>query len=222
MPITMKLELGGLFAPGKFSTYQRVVKADINYAVVTGMEVGGQEVVGKLRSVYAASVRIRKKSFPKAIGWKLFANKKDRFPDLWIGSQVKAVAAHAFGAHIAGPVLIPLLGEGQHMGEKTFALIVRYLMRGGNAEFRRVNGKTILFAEQGAATQSGINIGAFRRAERARRGGEFRKQKGKALEVPIAVLVRNVKVKQSFPFRATVRAGLPTITAAIQRELNRV
>lgn len=222
MPISMSLGLGGLFDPAKFSAYQRLVGADIRAGVASGMKAGGKEVVERLRRVYAGSVKIEKKSFPKAISSKLFDKKKSELPALWVGSRVPAVAAHAFGATIEGPVLIPLLEEGKRMGRKNFGRIVRELMRGGNAEFRHVNGKTILFAEQGAATQSGINIGAFRRAERARRGGKFRKQRGKALEVPIAVLVRNVKVKQSFPFKATVQAGLPTITAAIQRELNKV
>lgn len=81
MPITMKLELGGLFAPGKFSTYQRLLSTNISTAVGSGMKSGGREVVDKLRRVYASSVKIRRKSFPKAIGAKLFDRKSNQLPE---------------------------------------------------------------------------------------------------------------------------------------------
>lgn len=223
MPISMKVELGGIFAPGQFDIFRRQNDQEMRKRAATGMESGGKKLVAKLRTVYAGSIKVSKKSFPKAIGSKLYNRKSSEPPALWVGSKVKAIAAHAFGANIPGPVLIPLLDNGR-IGRKAFAKIVRGLVRGGNAEFRRVGAKTILFAEAGAAQQSGINIGRFRSAERQRqegRGLKFRKQKGKALEVPIAVLVRNVHVKQSFNFTATVQTGLSLISDAVQIEFNR-
>lgn len=195
---------------------------DIRTAVGRGMRSGGKELLGRVRSAYAQSIRIRRKSFPKAISTKVYDRKKDQMPDLLIGSKVPAVRAHVFGAQVTGPVLIPLLDNGERIGRKKFGLLVRDLVRSGNAEFRRVHGRTILFAEASAASASGINISAFKRNERARRGGKFRKKKGRSLEVPIAVLVRNVKSSPRFAFFAAVRTNLPVVNGAIQSQLNQI
>ena len=216
MPVALKLELGGLFEPSKFSTWQRSMGKDIRAAVGAGMKTGGRDVVEKVRQVYARSVKISKKSAPKTLSMKLFDKKTSELPALLIGSRAPFIAAHAFGAKIPGPVLIPLLEEGKRMGRKKFALIVRELIQHGNAGFRTVNGKTLLFAENIAANSKGLS--PFRRAERARTGV---KRFARSYEFPIAILVRNVEVKKVFPFEATVRAGLPDITRAIQRELNK-
>jgi hypothetical protein len=220
--ISMKLEFGGLFDKSSLSSYARNFGKDINAAVAVGMKAGGKQALAGVRATYARSVNARKRNFANIVSMKLYDRKKGEFPALLIGTRSPIVAAHAFGANIAGPVLIPLLDGGERIGRRSFSLLIRGLIRSGNAEFRRVNGKTIVFAEAGAAAQSGLNIGKFRRAERARRGGKFRKQRGKALEVPIAVLVRNVHVRAVFPFAASVQAGLPLITGAIQTQLDKV
>lgn len=218
--ISMKLELDGLFKPNKLRTWERLVKADIRESVSRGMGSGAREVVETLRFALASSVQVKKKSFPKTISHKVFDRKKGEFPAVMIGSRAPLVAAHAFGAKIPGPVLIPLLEEGHRIGRKHFARLIRELIAAGNAEFRNVNGKVIVFAEQDAANARGL--APFRRAERFRRGGKFRKQKGKALEIPIAVLVRDVVIPKRFAFTSTVQSGLPRITGAIQRELDKV
>jgi hypothetical protein len=218
--ISMKLELDGLFKPDKLKTWERLVKADIRTSLARGIGAGAREVVEKLRFALASSLNVRKRSFPKTISHKVFDKKQTEFPAVMIGTRAALVAAHAFGAHIQGPVLIPLLEEGKRIGRKRFGLLVNDLMRAGNAYFRNVNGKVLLFAEQDAANSKGL--APFRRAERLRRGGKFRKKKGLALEIPIAVLVRDVVIPARFPFTATVQAGLPGITAAIQREMDKV
>jgi hypothetical protein len=220
--ISMKLELGGLFDNGSLASLARNFGKDVSSGVAAGMKSGGKAVLGQVRAAYARSVNARRKNFSNIMGMKVYDKKKDEFPALLIGTRSPMVAAHAFGADIPGPVLIPLLDNGERIGRKAFALLIRGLVRSGNAEFRRVNGRTIVFAEAGAAAQSGLNIGKFRRAERLRRGGSFRKPRGRALDVPIAVLVRNVHVRAVFPFGASVRSGLPMITAAIQTQLDKV
>lgn len=220
MAVSMTLEFGGLFQPTRFAAYKRQRQEKMHKAVAKGMRTGGRQVLEMVRETYARSVKVSKKSFPKTISTKLYDRKANQLPALLIGTRAPMVAAHAFGATIPGPVLIPLLND-KRMGRKTFAKIIRELIRGGNAEFRKVRGKTFVFAEAAAARQSGINITRFRRAERTRRV-----TRGEALgsnkEVPIAMLVRNVVVRKSFPFTQSVRAGLPDITRAIQAELNKV
>lgn len=218
--ISMKLELDGLFKPDKLRTWERLIKADIRESVGRGMGGGAREVVETLRFALSTSVNVKKKSFPKTISHKVFDKKKNELPAVMIGTRAPLVAAHAFGAKIPGPVLIPLLEEGKRIGRKRFALLIRELMNAGNAEFRNVNGKVLLFAEQDAANARGL--APFRRAERFRRGGKFRKQKGKALEIPIAVLVRDVVIPKRFAFTSIVQSGLPKITDAIQREMDKV
>lgn len=222
MPVAMNLEFSGLFNRSSLLSFASNFGKNVNAAVGAGMKAGGRELTARVRAEYARSVKLRRKSFVNAIGMKVYSKKSTEFPALLIGSRVPAIAAHAFGADIVGTMLIPLLDNGDRIGRKAFALLVRGLIRAGNAEFRRVNGRTILFAEAAAASESGINIGKFRRAERARRGGGFRKQKGKALEVPIAMLVRSVHVRRVFAFVSSVSGGLPLITGAIQTQLNKV
>lgn len=217
--ISMKLELDGLFAPGRLKTWERLLKADIHQAVGRGMQQGSKPVVQQLRGRFATAVRISKRTAVNTWSAKLFDKKKSELPALWIGSRAAFAYAHAYGARIPGPVLIPLLEEGKRMGRKAFARLVDSLMRAGNAEFRNVNGKVILFAESNVENSRALS--RFRRAERVRRGGTLRKPKGRALELPIAVLVRDVDVPKSFPFEALVRGSLPDITLAIQRELDR-
>ncbi|HKQ24086.1 MAG TPA: DUF6441 family protein [Burkholderiales bacterium] len=218
--ISMRIELDGLFKPDKLRSWERLVKTDVRESVSRGMGTGAREVVERLRYALASSVKVKKSSFPKTISHKVFDKKLNELPALMIGTRASLVAAHAFGAKIPGPVLIPLLEEGRRIGRKRFAALVRELMNQGNAGFRNVNGKVILFAEQDAANAKGL--APFRRAERLRRGGKFRKQRGRALEIPIAVLVRDVVIPQRFSFTPIVQAGLPNITNAIQRELDKV
>lgn len=221
MSVSMSLEFSGLFQPSHFARFKGKAQAKVRQAVASGMQTGGKQVLEKVRTTYARSVKVSRKKFTNVISIKLYDKKPNQMPALLIGTRAPLVAAHAHGATIPGPVLIPLLDD-RRIGRKAFGKIIRELVRSGNAEFRRVNGKTLVFAEAGAARQSGININKFRRAERLRRGGTFRKARGKALEVPIAVLVRNVVVRKSFPFTQTVKAGLPDITRAIQAALNKV
>ncbi len=221
MPIAMKLEFGGIFERAKLADYARRTGKNVNKAVAAGMKSGGRGALAQVRKDYARSVKVSKGSFANVIGIRLYDKKPDEFPALRIGSNVAFFAAHVFGANIPGPVLIPLLDNGARIGRKKFSLLIRGLIRSGNAEFRRVNGRTIVFAESAAATQVGLNLSRFRKAERARRGGVFRKQRGKALEVPIAVLVRNVRVRPRFAFKSSVQANLPLITRAIQIELDK-
>jgi uncharacterized protein DUF6441 len=218
--IAMKLELSGLFEPSNLKTWERLVKSDIRKSWSVGMNTGGREVVEKLRFALASSVNVKKASFPKTISHKVFEKKQDELPALMVGTRAPLVAAHAFGARITGPVLIPLLEEGRRIGRKKFASLVRELMNAGNAGFRNVHGKVLLFAEQDAANAKGL--APFRRAERFRRGGKFRKQRGRALEIPIAVLVRDVVIPKRFAFLEIAQAGLPTIVGAIQKELDKV
>lgn len=217
--ISMKLELDGLFAPGRLKTWQRLLRADIHQAVGRGLQAGSKPVVANLRGRFATAVRISKRSAVNTWSAKLFDKKKSELPALWVGSRAAFAAAHTFGAKIPGPVLIPLLEEGKRMGRKAFGRLIRDLMREGNAEFRNVNGKVLVFAESNASNSR--RLSRFRKAERARQGGKLRKPKGRALEIPIAVLVRDVEVPKTFPFEALVRGSLPQITDAIQRELDR-
>ena len=218
--ISMKIELDGLFKPDQLRTWERLIKADIRESISRGMAASGRELVQKLRFALASSVNVRKKSFVQVIRHVVFEKKKNELPALMVGTRAPLVAAHAFGARIPGPVLIPLLEEGKRIGRKHFGKLVNELMRAGNAYFKNVNGKVLLFADQDKANAKGL--APFRRAERFRRGGKFRKTRGVALAIPIAVLVRDVVIPKRFAFTEITRAELPRITDAIQRELEKV
>lgn len=142
----------------------------------------------------------------------MFDTKPEQLPDLLIGSRVPWLGIFERGGRIAGNLLIPLLP--QRIGPKRFRAVIDGLLRSGNAFFRRVNGKTILFAEN--ITENAGQLRRFKRAERQRTGAK-RLKRGQ--EIPIAVLVKSVSLKKRLDLEGTVRGNLSVIANAISQEL---
>jgi hypothetical protein len=145
--------------------------------------------------------------------YRLFDSRPDRLPAMTVGAlRAPWLESHETGATIRGPLLIPLTGD-KRIGGKKFRRMVDALMRQGNAFFKRVNGKVLLFAENVA--ESRPLIGAFtRRFSRAARG---RGGGGRVKEVPIAILVPQVRLRKRLRIQETVRRGLPALALDIQR-----
>lgn len=212
----MKISLvaEGLLDPRQLTAWTRARQAAIHKAVAAGMASGGREVADKARAQMRAALNVKRQTFVKSLRAKVFDTRPERLPDLLIGSRVPWLGIHERGGAIGGTMLIPLLPG--RIGRKRFKAIVDALMRSGNAFFVKKGGKVILMAEN--IQENATELSRFKRAERSR-SGEKRLKRGR--EIPIAVLVKSVTLKKRLDLAGTVRAHLPVIARAIERELGR-
>lgn len=212
----MKISLvaEGLLDPRQLTAWTRARQAAIHKAVAVGMASGGREVADKVRAQMRAALNVKRQTFVKSLRAKVFDTRPERLPDLLIGSRVPWLGIHERGGAIGGTMLIPLLPG--RIGRKRFKAIVDALMRSGNAFFVKKGGKVILMAEN--IQENATELSRFKRAER-NRSGEKRLKRGR--EIPIAVLVKSVTLKKRLDLAGTVRAHLPVIARAIERELGR-
>ncbi|MGH6873667.1 MAG: DUF6441 family protein, partial [Aestuariivirgaceae bacterium] len=155
---------------------------------------------------------------------RLFDKKPGRLPALIVGSRIPWTGIHERGGVLRGKgrgLLIPINTRGGRLiGRKAFKAIVDRLLKQGNAFFKQVNGKVILFAE--ALGES--PLGKFRRSgEDFSRFGGVKGRRGKsATEVPIAILLPTVRLRARLGLKAAVQNKyLKWIAQAIQQRLNR-
>jgi hypothetical protein len=111
-------------------------------------------------------------------------------------------------------MLIPLLPEHQRLGRKAFRRVIDGLMRTGNAFFIQKSGRVILMAE--AIRENATELRRFKRAERGRTGAKSIKR---GQEIPIAVLVPAVTLRGRLDLPGIVKAELPRLAQAIERQL---
>jgi hypothetical protein len=212
----MKISLAteGLFDPRRFNAWTAQRQRAIHAAVARGFRESGREVAGQARSQMQAALQVKRPGFLKSMRATVLDRRRDRLPALRIGSRIPWLGIHERGGAVAGNLLIPLLPA--RIGPKRFKAVVDGLMRAGNAFFKEVDGKVLLFAEN--IRDNSRELARFKRAERGRSGAK-RLQRGQ--EIPIAVLVKRVSLRKRLDLEGTVRRNLPRIAAAIQRELNR-
>jgi hypothetical protein len=211
----MKLTLAtsGLLDPRKLSAWSAERRRAIHAAVAKGMTSGGREVREAARARMRSAFQVRRASFVASLQAKVFDQKPERLPALWVGSRIPWLGIHTQGGTVSGNLLIPLLPG--RIGPKRFRQVIDGLMRSGNAFFVEKNGRVLLMAEN--LRENAAQLGRFKRAERERRGVK-RLQRGQ--EIPIAVLVRRVDLKRRLDLAAGVQRVLPGLARAIQRELD--
>ncbi|WP_119352870.1 DUF6441 family protein [Azohydromonas sediminis] len=213
----MKLTLttSGLLDSRRLSAWSAERRRAIHAAVAKGMRSGGREVREAARSAMRSAFQVRRASFVASLQAKVFDQKPDRLPALWLGSRIPWLGIHAHGGTVAGRMLIPLLPT--RIGPKRFKAVIDGLMRSGNAFFVEKNGRVLLMAEN--LRENAAQLNRFKRAER-QRSGVKRLQRGQ--EIPIAVLVRRVDLRRRFDFSASVQRALPALARAIERDLGRL
>ncbi|TDQ43791.1 DUF6441 family protein [Tepidicella xavieri] len=213
----MKLTLAtsGLLDPRKLSAWSAERRRAIHAAVAKGMVSGGRDVREAARAQMRSAFQVRRASFVASLQAKVFDQKPERLPALWVGSRIPWLGIHTHGGTVAGRMLIPLLPG--RIGPKRFRQVIDGLMRSGNAFFVEKNGRVLLMAEN--IRENTAQLNRFKRAERERSGVK-RLQRGQ--EIPIAVLVRRVDLKRRFDLAAGVQGALPKLAAAIGRELDKL
>lgn len=215
----MKIDLvaEGLLDRRRFNAWKADTHKAIHAAVARAMQGSGKEMAEQVRGEMRASFRTASPKFLRSMHAKVFDRKTSEFPALYLGSKVPWLGIHEQGGTIRGRMLIPLLPQHRRIGRKAFARVIDALMRSGNAWFVEKNGQQILMAENIA--ENAQPLARFRRAERERSGAK-RLRRGQ--EIPIAVLVRRVRLKKRFDLNRAVRVELPRLTAAIRKAMSKV
>lgn len=206
----------GLLDRRRFRAWQGQTKRMMHTAATRAMRRVGREMAEAVRQELRAGFQVKKAGFLKSMRAKVYNQRRDRFPALYIGSKIPWLGLHEKGGAINGRLLIPLLPQHKRIGRKAFRRVIDTLMRSGNAFFIQKNGNAILMAEN--IRENDRALSRFKRGERLR-SGQRRLRRGQ--EIPIAVLVDRVQLRRRFDLESTVRRKLPKLTQAIQREMNR-
>lgn len=204
------LTTSGLLDPRVFDAWSHAQRARVRRGVAVGMKEGGTRMASTVNAQVQRNFKTKKRAFANQFRAKVYDQKPDRLPMLLVRSRVPWMGIYDRGGTIQGPVLIPLI----KMGTKAFKRVVDTILRTGAGFFKKVNGKTLLFAEY--QPEYGRPLARFRRAERTRLGGA-KVQKGQ--DIPIAVLVPRVEVKKRIDLQGAVRTGLPALARLIQQRI---
>lgn len=214
--LKLSLTATGLFEPSRFEAWTRQRQAAIRQAVAAGLREGGKGMAESVRSAMRSGFAVRKSAFLNSLRTRVYDRNPQKLPALYVGSKIPWLGIHVRGGTISGRMLIPLTEEGRRIGRRAFKRVIDALMRSGNAYFVRKNGKAVLMAEN--LKENASSLSRFKRAERARTGKSIKRGQ----EIPIAVLVPNVRLSKRFDLEGTVRRQLPALAKAIETQLNKI
>ncbi len=210
----VNLQASGLFKTSQRNAWSSAKRKAIRAAVKRALQSGGRGVRDVARQQMRSAFQVKRNSFVASMRSKVLDKKPNRLPALWIGSKIPWLGVHEKGNIISGNLLIPLLSG--RIGPKKFRTVIDGLIRSGNAYFIEKNGKVILMAEN--IRENNAQLSRFKRAERIRSGTK-RLQRGQ--EIPVAVLVKSVKLKRRLNLAGSVQRAMPQLIKTIERELQR-
>lgn len=208
----------GLLDPAKLRAWTSQQQQKIRSAVGSAMRSEGRVMMSAAQK-QAQQAFGGKRRAANSIRFKVYDKKPGSLPALKIGSKVPWLGVHEKGGTISGKMLIPF-GDSRPRG---FRKLISELMRSGNAYFRQVGAHAILFAEN-IPENDGV-LRKFKRTARTLGIVETRGKTGKTIrrgaDIPVAVLVKRITLRKRLRLEATVRAGLPGLARAIEKELAR-
>lgn len=207
----------GLLDSSKLSAWTKDQAKHVRAAVGEGMRKAGPVLRDAARKDLQNAFRIQRPVFAKSIGFQIYDKKKDQLPALWVGSKVNWLGIFETGGTIKGKMLIPL--SDQRIGRKKFNQIVTALLRSGNAFFKQVGGKVLLFAE--SIDENSRDLSKFKSSFRNATGKGKGSRIKRGTEIPIAILVDSVTVRKRLRLAETVSKKLPLLASAIEQELGK-
>lgn len=212
--MNVSLHKEGLFDPRIFEQWKTKRRDQVHRGVARGFNEARPAVVAHVRAQAAGAFKVRRKAWLNTFSAKVYDRRRDVLPTLHVYSRMPWMGLHERGGEIRGPVLIPLnVGR---IGRKAFKAMVQRLMASGNAFFKKVNGKVLLFAENIA--ENSRDLSKFRKAERQRSG---KKSVKRGTELLIGILLPRVVLRRRLKLRQTVMSDLPMIARAIERSVAR-
>ena len=206
----LSLTTDGLLDPRRFANWQQTTHQAVHTALAGAMRTVGREIATHVRRDIHARFHVAKPAFLRSVRAKVYDQKPNQLPALYIGSKIPWLGIHAQGGSIQGRMLIPLLPTHQRIGRRAFARVIAAMVRSGQAFFVHKTGHTVLMAQ---ITPENRSLTRFKRAERARTGAK-RLKRGQA--IPIAMLVRRVHLRKRFDLEHTVRSDMPRLAKAVQ------
>lgn len=211
----VRVRLDGLFKDSQLQGWQLDTHKRIRAGVAAGMKEAGIKIRDELRANMRSAFKIRRPSFVNVMQYRVYSQRSDRLPGLLVGA-IKApwLESHEIGATVRGRgrgMLIPLFGR---MSAKRFRALVTRLIRLGNAFFKQVNGRVLLFAEN--QKEFDRDTRRFKAAIRRGLGGGKLKR---GADIPIAVLVPQVKLRPRLKIQATVHRRLPLLALLIENNM---
>jgi hypothetical protein len=210
----ISLTTEGLLDRRRFNAWRSQTEQAMRQATVRAMRTVGREMAEDVRRDMRRTFNVRKAAFLKSMRARVYNRRKERFPSLYVGSQISWLGIHEKGGTIGRRMLIPLLPRHQRIGRKAFLRVIDNLMRSGNAFFVEKNGNTLLMAEN--IRENDRALARFKRGERLRTG---QKRLRRGQEIPVAVLVDSVRLRKRFDLESAVRRKLPRLARIIQREI---
>jgi len=214
--VRISLTAEGLLDRRRFNAWRSQTQHAMRQATARAMRTVGREMADSVRRDMRRTFNVRKAAFLKSMRARVYRNRRERFPALYVGSKIPWLGIHEKGGAIGGRMLIPLLPRHQRIGRKAFRRVIDSLMRSGNAFFIERNGRAILMAEN--LRENDRALARFKRGERLRTG---QKRLRRGQEIPVAVLVDSVRLRKRFDLESAVRRKLPRLAQAIRKELER-
>jgi len=215
--VKVVLTQSGLLDPAQLASWSDRKREAIRQAISRALRAESKPLQAKGQEAMRAAFKVRKAAFVRSLRVKLYNEKPHRFPALWIGSKIPWLGIHMTGGVIkpsGKKMLIPLLPEHQRIGPKAFRQVIKGLMAAGNAYFVPKGDRVILMAE--VIRENNRELSRFKRAERARTGAKSIRQ---GTEIPIAVLVPEVRMQRRFDLEGAVKRHTPLLVQAILREI---
>jgi hypothetical protein len=207
----------GLFDQRQFAAWEAKQKRELRRAATQAFRDELPGLRERLRANMQSAFKLQRQSFAQVMTYRLYASRPDRLPSARVGAlRAPWLEVHEVGATVRGKgrgMLIPL-NQPKRLNGRVFRRTVDALIKQGNAFFKKVNGKVILFAEN--LKESSALTARFRRPIRRGLGGGRLKR---SAEIPIAILVPQVRLKKRLRVQQLVAQALPRIAARIQRNM---
>jgi hypothetical protein len=201
----------GLLDKSRLRAWSLEQQDAIRRHLAAAMKASGKDMARQAGEVARRSLKIRRRNFPGMYA-KVYDKKPNSLPALLIGSKIPWLGIHEKGGTISGKLLIPF--GNVRIGYKRWKALIRNLMAGGNAYFRQVRGRAILFAENIA--ENDAELGRFKRVIRRSLGGGRLKR---GADIPVAVLVTRVTLRKRLGLEKSVRDNLSKLAQAIERSV---
>jgi hypothetical protein len=215
--IKVSVRTGGLLERGALETWTREKRDEIRAGVRDGLMAAAPMLKRRMRDQASQSMTIARRSFLNVFSTRLYDQQPQRLPSMLAGVlRATWVGVHESGGTVSsrgGGLLIPM-NLATRIGPKRFRAVIRTLLDQGNAFFKNVNGKVILFAEN--ISESSAALAPFKRGYRKAEG---LKRLKRGQEIPIAVLVPAVQLRPRLRIAQTVIAAVPEVARLIETRL---
>ncbi len=209
------IELGGSITIKGFEKLEKSVKSKLFGSVRKALASNGNRLKKEIQSEARKNFKIKDQRFLKSIKYDIFNKFKDAPADLRIRSGIDFMPIHENGGTINKKLMIPLTNKNR-IGKKTFKLLIDNYLKNGNAYFKRIGRSVFIFLKNTPENQNFFSKHGFKI--------RFKKATGKSIskkmDVPIAIIVNSVKLKNRIDIVKKVQRNINKIKDDIISNIN--